>query len=308
MRIGVVDLDTSHPPNWIPLERELGHEVVGLWDGGDVHPPGYADKFAADHGVPKVFARLEDMVPEVDCAIIHGCDWDKHVTKARPFVQAGKAVLLDKPVAGKPRDLEEIRRWAASGARISGGSSLRFCCETQEWLGKPAEERGTPHTVVCGCGVDEYNYGIHAYSLMAGIAGAGAATVRHLGAGVQRRVQVGWADGRMGILVVGETPQWLPFWATIATERGVSWYQADSGRLYRALLEKSLPYLAGQTDQTPLSIDELIEPERWALAARLSWAQGDREVALAELGQDDDGYDGAAFAREYRQKRYPNGW
>jgi len=32
MKIGIVDLDTSHPQNWIPIERELGHEVVGLWD------------------------------------------------------------------------------------------------------------------------------------------------------------------------------------------------------------------------------------------------------------------------------------
>ena len=38
MRIGIVDLDTSHPQNWIPLERELGHDVVGIWDGGAVHP------------------------------------------------------------------------------------------------------------------------------------------------------------------------------------------------------------------------------------------------------------------------------
>ena len=39
MRIGVVDVDTSHPENWIPIERELGHELVGVWDGGAVHPP-----------------------------------------------------------------------------------------------------------------------------------------------------------------------------------------------------------------------------------------------------------------------------
>ena len=40
MRIGSVDLDTSHPQNWIPLERELGHEVTGIWDGGRyIRPP-----------------------------------------------------------------------------------------------------------------------------------------------------------------------------------------------------------------------------------------------------------------------------
>jgi len=44
----------------------------------------------------------------------------------------------------------------ARRARITGGSSLRFCYETQAWLGKPVEERGTPHTVFCGCGVDEF--------------------------------------------------------------------------------------------------------------------------------------------------------
>ena len=29
LRIGHVDLDTSHPQGWIPIERELGHTVVG---------------------------------------------------------------------------------------------------------------------------------------------------------------------------------------------------------------------------------------------------------------------------------------
>ena len=38
MKIGIVDLDTSHPQAWIPIEREMGHEVIGVWDGGSVHP------------------------------------------------------------------------------------------------------------------------------------------------------------------------------------------------------------------------------------------------------------------------------
>ena len=49
MKIGIVDVDTSHPQNWIPLERELGHEVVGIWDGGAVHPPEYVRQFAEEH-------------------------------------------------------------------------------------------------------------------------------------------------------------------------------------------------------------------------------------------------------------------
>lgn len=34
MKIDVVDVDTSHPQNWIPIERDLSHDAVGLRDGG----------------------------------------------------------------------------------------------------------------------------------------------------------------------------------------------------------------------------------------------------------------------------------
>jgi hypothetical protein len=326
VRVGIVDLDTSHPQNWIPIERELGCEIVGVWDGGAVHPAGYAEKFAQEREIPRVFSTVEEMVSEVDCAIIHSCDWDTHIAKARPFIEAGKAVLIDKPMAGNLRDLRQIYEWARQGARITGGSSLRFCFENQEWLAKPVSERGTPDTVLCGCGVDEFNYGIHAYSMLAGIMGGGAKSVRHLGKGVQRRVQVSWADGRMGFIVVGAADQWIPFYASISTERSTARYQADNGRLYRALLETTLPYLKGETDQPPVPPDELIEPELWALAARKSWMEGDREVALDELSeagstgstsspqassgqasslQADGGYNGAAFAAEYRKQKYP---
>lgn len=305
MRLGIVDLDTSHPQNWIPIERELGHEVVGVWDGGAVHPSGYAEKFAKERHVLRVFATLEAMAPEVDGVIIHACDWDTHVDKARPFVNAGKAVLLDKPIAGGLRDLNQITAWVRQGARITGGSSLRFCYETRDWLTKPVDERGTPHTVFCGCAVDEFNYGIHAYSMLSGIMGPGIKSVRHLAKTVQRRLLATWKDGRQAFLVIGKSAAWLPFHAVIVTEKTVYQYQADASKLYRALLETVLPYLSGANHTPPVPIEDLIEPELCALAARRSWLEGDREVSLDELQEDDLGYDGAAFAAEYRKARYP---
>ncbi|HTE21109.1 MAG TPA: Gfo/Idh/MocA family oxidoreductase [Armatimonadota bacterium] len=307
MRIGLVDLDTSHPAAWVQLERELGHEVVGVWDGGAVHPPGYAARFAEEHRIPRVYDTLIEMAREVDCAVLHGCDWDRHVERASPFVEAGKAVLVDKPLAGRLADLEQLRAWAREGARITGGSSLRFAVETREWLAKPAEERGEPHTALCGCAVDPFNYGIHAYSMLAGIMGAGVRSVRHLGqagGSEQRRVQVNWRDGRMGILVVGKADGWVPFHAAVVTNKGAFQYGADAGKLYRALLEAVLPYLAGYVEQPPVPMDALLEPELCALAARRSWLEGDREVTLDELDAS-DAYDGAAFAEQYRRARYP---
>lgn len=304
MRIGIVDLDTSHPPSWIPIERKLGHEIVGVWDGGSVHPAGYAQKFAQEHRILRVYETLEEMAEDVDCAVIHSCDWDTHIAKARPFVQAGKAVLIDKPLAGKRRCLQQIVQWVRWGARISGGSSLRYCYESRHWLAQPIEERGNPDTVLCGCAVDEFNYGIHAYAMLAGIMGGGAHSVQHICQGVQRRVIVRWRDGRAGIVVIGKADKWMPFYATIVTEKGVTQFQADSAQLYSALLETTLPYLAGETDEPPTPIEQLIEPELWALAARQSWLNGDCEVPLSDV-EDNEGYDGATFAEQYRRMRYP---
>lgn len=307
MRIGVVDLDTSHPKGWIPIERELGHEVVGVWDSGDVHPPGYAQTFAESNGVPRVYESLEAMAQEVDCAVIHGCDWDTHIERARPFIASGKSVFLDKPLAGCLKDLEQICAWDAQGARIAGGSSLRFCYDTQAYLKRPVAERGTPHTIICGCtSTDELiNYAIHGISLLSGLMGPGMHSVQHLGRKVQHRVRVNWADGRMGILVVGPSTKGIPFHVTSITELGVTHFMVDTSQLYRPLLETTLPYLARETDQPPMAIRDLIEPELCAVALMKSRMNGDSEVRLSDLREEDPGYDGKAFTEAYRLRKHP---
>jgi hypothetical protein len=128
--------------------------------------------------------------------------------------------------------------------------------------------------------------------------------VRHLGEGVQRRLQVIWADGRMAFMTIGPAG-YLPFYVTLVTEKGVSHLKPEAGKLYRALLETALPYLAGETDSPPVPMEALIEPELCALAARQSWQEGDRTVLLSELSEADMGYDGAEFAVGYRKMRYP---
>jgi hypothetical protein len=304
MRIGIVDLDTSHPKSWIPILRELGHEIAGVWDGGSVHPSGYAEQFAQENGISKVFPSVAAMVNEVDCAILHGCDWDTHIEKARPFAEARKSLLIDKPMAGRPKDLEQITAWSKQGVRISGGSSLRFCKENREFLKQPLAERGETHTVICGCGVDEFNYGIHAYSMLSGLLGPGIGSVVHLGTHVQHRIQVNWTDGRMGFILVPEKGGYVPFHATIVTDKMCVQYRADSGALYRALLESVLPFLSGQTDEPPVPIEGLLEPEYTALAARKSMHNHGVPIHLSELAGDDSGFDGAGFAVEYRAARY----
>jgi len=302
LRVGHVDLDTSHPQNWVPIVRDLGHEVVGVYDGGTVWPEGYAQEFALKLGVPRVYGCLEEMAEDVDLAIIHSANWDVHLERARPFVERGKGVLLDKPVAGNLRDVYKLREWVQNGARISGGSSLRFSSDVKDFLAKPMEERGEPRFAFVGCGVDDYNYGIHAYSMLLALMGAGLESARYLGAHGQKQIEVVWGDGRRGVLTIGAAGRWLPFYATAVSDRAINHIVADSTRLYRDMLGALLPYYAGERE-APLSFEALIQAELTAMAARASWQQDGKRVFLSDLRLDDPGYDGAAFATGYRLQR-----
>jgi hypothetical protein len=302
LKIGLVDLDTSHPGSFTPILRDQGHEVVGVFDSGTVWPAGYAETFAREHGIAHVFSDLPTMASGVDVAIIHTCNWDQHVARCEPFLEAGKGVLIDKPLAGNLRDVQALLDWAARGARIFGGSSLRWAPELDDFLAEPETERGRPHTVFAGCGVDDFNYGIHAYAILSRLLGPGATSARYLGQSVQKEIRVGWADGA-GLLLIGPQEGYLPFYATIVTDRGVRHFEIDATRVYRALLERALPYLGGEADAPPVSLQELLEPELTALAARRSQLEQGSEVRLADLSPNDSGYDGDSFAAEYRRMR-----
>lgn len=299
-RIGLVDLDTSHPGNWVPIIRSLGYEPAGVYDSGTVHPQGYAHRFAEKHDAGQVYRSLEDMADDVDIAVIHSCNWDVHTARALPFVERGKAILIDKPLCGNARDLYRLLEWESRGIRITGGSSLRVCREVQQWLSEHPSPEETVYACA-GCGVDEFNYGIHAYSLLHGLFGAGMESVRHLGTRGQQQVEIVWADGRRGLIGVGPTKQHIPFYATIATQTDVAHFQVDNRHLYRSLLETSLPYLAG-IGPAPIPLSGLIEAELAAVAAKVSRSGGGAPVKLADIPLDDPGYDGRSFAETYRTK------
>lgn len=305
MKIGLVDIDTSHANAWQPVEIALGHEIIGVCDAGTVNDREYLEDYTKSHNIPRLYESLEEMAADVDCAIIHSCNWDVHIERARPFIKAGKGVFIDKPMVGNAKDAAQLLAWAKEGKRITGGSSLLYNFETCDYLAIPLEERGAPQTVFCTSGTDEFNYGIHGYAFLSSIMGPGIRSVRHLGQGLQRRIQINWGNGRMGLLSIGnpcgegKPLTWLPCSATVVSEKCVMKFEANVARLYLALLLKVLPYLAGIEKEAPCPMESLLEPELAAIAALWSWNDGDREVSLAEITGSDKGYNGKAFEDFY---------
>ncbi len=307
-KLGLVGLCTSHPESWVPVIRKMNKdglvdvEIVVAWDSAETRETGFAVEFCQKHDIPHVVEQLTDMVDMVDGVILHTTNWDKHIEQAQPFVDADKAVLIDKPIVGNVKDANIFLDWMKSGKRVTGGSSLRFCQEVKELLALPIEERGTVSTAYAAIGVDDMNYGIHAYSIISGLMGPGIQSVQYLGSSTQKQLMLEWSDGRIALMTVGKAA-WLPFNVTAVTDKNVYQISVDNSRIYRSLLEAQLPYLTGKTDELPLGIDEILEPELAAIAARQSWLNGGQKVFLTDLRQDDPGHDGDQFAREYRRAR-----
>ncbi len=311
-RLGIVGLCTSHPGNWIPVIRELDSEgvcpveITALWDSGETRPEHYAESFAESMGFPHGTAvnELADVLERSDGVIIHTANWDRHREQAEFFLDAGKSVFLDKPIAGNPRDIFRLLERIRNGARLTGGSSLRYCPEIMELLALPETERGRIHTVCSSIGSDEFNYGIHGYSMICGILGGGALSARFLPGTEKGQVFMRWNSGAAAFLTLAE-PAGLPFNAAVTTDKKLFRITVDNRRIYRALLQNTLPYLTGMSDLPPTAPESLFEPELLALAARKSLENGGAEMFLKDIRPDDPGYDGSKFAADYRSSRFP---
>lgn len=304
-RIGIVDIDTSHAGAWIPVLRDLGYAIAGVFDHGDVHPRTVSERFARERGI-RLFARLEELVESCDAGLVLSCNWDRHLDRAEAFVRAGIPVFLDKPLAGNPADLARLIAWERAGARVTGGSCMLYAREIREYLENTSPDDGTrAHTLLGGCGVDDFNYGIHAFSSAFAVFGFDWIKARAANEGRLHVAHIVWANGHQAVLTFGEHP-WIQSHLTLVGEKSLQHVRIAVADIYRPMLEAVMPYLA-EGSRAPVSISDLIQPELAALASRFSLSTGGGWITRAEASSLHCHADGTAFATAYRRQRYPAG-
>ena len=294
IRIGLVDLDTSHPEAFTRILRTMdGVEVSALWDGHDVWPAGYDREFARTHAVPVVCSRLEELPEHVDAAMIHGVNWDTHCEKALVFLKAGKPVLIDKPVVGSVRDCDRLLDLREKyGVPIYGGSSLRSAREVAALRPAMGPREKVIFVVASGPG-DFFSYGIHTTEMLQGLVGNGIRSVRWIEDGRSHVLAALFEDGLTALIQLQ-----LPFheWSlSVFTEAGMRTTTVSTDGLYEPFLKS---FIAIVREQSPeFSLAGPVEAVRLHLAAQAARSSGG-EVLLDRIPAD-EGFDGAAFAREY---------
>jgi hypothetical protein len=298
IRIGLVDLDTSHPHAFTQILRTIpGVEVSALWDGHDVWPSGYDRAFAKDHGIPVVCEHLEEMTGHVDAAMIHGTNWDTHVEKAELFMKAGLPVLIDKPVVGSVRDCERLLELQGKyGTLVFGGSSLRYAKEVTA-LKEAIGSRATLLSVVASGPGDFFSYGIHTTEMLQGFLGYGIRSVRAVADNGSPVLAVTFLDGLVALMHLQ-----MPFheWTLSAfTRNGLRTASVRIEGLYEPFLRNFVSLLNGENVE--YNLEGPVEAVRFHLAARICLEQG-TDVSLKDLPPD-VGFDGRAFAAEYAEAK-----
>lgn len=294
IRIGLVDLDTSHPKTFTKILNAMpGVKVNALWDGRDVWQEGYDERFAKENDIPNVCKRLEDMIDLVDAVMVLGVNWDKHVDRAYPFIVAGKPVLIDKPMVGKVRDIYTLLELQVThGTPVYGGSAFRYAQEIG-MLRSQADRVGEVSTAIATGPGDFFSYGIHTTELAQGMVGTGANYVEYVAENKSSVIAVTYHNGFVLLLQLQQSFQ---EWSMcLYSTTGMHTMRVDPTRIYEPFLQNYI-HIVNKRDVS-FSLEAPLEAAKILIGAKLSRQHGGR-IYLSEVPAE-EGFDGAAYAAEY---------
>ncbi|WP_221031949.1 Gfo/Idh/MocA family protein [Actomonas aquatica] len=126
--------------------------------------------------IPHILACPEDAIGQVDAVFIATDDGYTHVARARPFIEAGLPVFIDKPLALTVEDLRTFIAWRSNGARLLSSSGLRFAPEFDALLADPSPLGELRWLSGLTCKAWE-TYGIHALEPLFRFTGPGYSSI-----------------------------------------------------------------------------------------------------------------------------------
>lgn len=167
---GITAYMSPHAPDTVGIP---GARVTHLW----TDDPAEAPLVAATALIPNIVAKPEDVIGQVDAVVISTDDGFDHVRRARPFIEAGLPVFVDKPLATSIEDLRTFIAWEKAGARLLSSSGLRYAPELDALLdGKSTI--GALRWVSSVTAKTWERYGIHALEPIFRLTGPGFTSVR----------------------------------------------------------------------------------------------------------------------------------
>ena len=294
--IGMIGLDTSHSVEFTTRLNHSDHPQHVPGGRVTVAFPTFSPDMAWSRDRVGVFTQemrdkhsvtivdsIEKVIAACDAVLLCSLDGRPHLEQARPVLEAGKRVFVDKPVAGTLRDAATLYRLAKeTGTPMFSASAVRWYPSVIEVA---RADVGTVRSAFSygpaplePTHPDLFFYGIHPAEALFTVLGPGCHAVRRVTTPHTSIVIGEWADGRLGTLHAMH--RWPADYKVIkfGDERIVE--QAVSGD-YTPMLREIITFF--QTGTAPVTPDQTLEIYAFMEAADESKRRIGARIDLAEL-------------------------
>lgn len=295
IRIGIVDTDSSHAPEFTQRINHVAIDEEQWVDGARVVAayPGYSEAVVdarrkneqytqalIDYGVEMVDSPAA-LLGKVDAVLIESDDGRRHYAPARMFIEHDVPTFVDKPMTCMLAEAVELAELARErGVPLYSASSLRYSPEVVEVASGASVGRVvgadtiSPSKVAVEGVPGLMYYGIHAVEILYTLLGPGCESVQAIDSPLGILVAGRWRDGRLGS-VRGFVEGVAGFGFRAVGETGTRQELVSAQYIYRELLKRVIVMF--ETGEPPLDIQETLEIIAFIETALRSAETGRRE-------------------------------
>lgn len=259
----------KEPPESFGIE---GAKVTHIWTDDPID----AQKVARASLIENIVKNPEDVLGKVDAVIIATDKGNEHIWRAKPFIDAGLPVFIDKPLADNTDDLKKFMEYKKNGAKIMSSSSLRYSKELIPYT-ISTHELGSLRYINMTMNKSWERYGIHALEPVFAITGPGFVSVRNTGSETNNILHLKHRDGIDVNLAVIYDSASSPM-KIIGTHDSVTVTIKDSFFSFKKQLEFFIDYI--KTGHEPFPFDETVELMKIIIAGIKSRNEGGAEIFL----------------------------
>jgi predicted dehydrogenase len=255
-----------------------GARVTHVWCDN----PADAPRVAKAAFIPNVVKDPRDVIGQVDAVIIATDIGHEHVARARPFIEAGVPVFIDKPLADNEADLQQFVRWRREDRQFLSTACMRYAKEYADCRARLSEVGELRLITMTMCKTWE-RYGIHALEgVYPFLTPGGWLSVTNSGTEQANVVHLRHSSGAtVVLLVVADMYGAFGCLGAHGTKGSLTVRFQDTFHAFKSQLVAFIEFL--RTGRPPVAFDETVETIKIIIAALRSRSEGGRTVLLSEI-------------------------
>jgi predicted dehydrogenase len=266
----------AEPPENLGIS---GVQVTHVW----CDDPADAVKVAKAAFIPNVVAKPEDVIGQVDAVIIPTDRGWEHVERARPFIEAGLPLFIDKPLCDCEKDLRQFIAWHREGKAFLSTSAMRYAKEFAAAREQIPGVVGEPRLMTITTPKSWERYGMHVLeSVYPMLTPGGWISVANTGTEQANIVHAKHAAG-VDVVLAAVADMYGAFakLSVHGTKGTLTTAFADTFFAFKTQLEAFVRYL--RTGETPVPFAETVELVQLLIAGIRSREASGRTVRLDEI-------------------------